>query len=236
MADYSILISGHSKEWRKNLVAAFKQNGYEKTYNEDRSNLMQCIREIYPDVLLRRVENHTEALELIKEIKEVSPFSLVVIIVDNPDYFDIPELISSGMMGCLPIRLRPGQIVAAVELIVAAGIICMPRLSPRVIDQYRNSNPDLLLLLTSREQEILKMLGQNKSNQEMADELYLSISTVKTHLRSIFRKLGLRSRRDAQEILREMGFNDKNGAMRPISNQSVISNKTSETGRLHIIK
>ncbi len=75
----------------------------------------------------------------------------------------------------------------------------MPRLSPRIIDQYRSGNPDLLLLLTSREQEILKMLGQNKSNQEMADELYLSISTVKT-CEAHFRKLGLRSR-DAQEVL-----------------------------------
>ncbi|HNX29772.1 MAG TPA: response regulator transcription factor [Syntrophomonadaceae bacterium] len=237
MADYSILISGHSKEWRKNLVAAFKQSGYERIFTEDQGDLMQYVREIYPDVLLRRVENHAEAVEQINMLKEVSPFSIAVIIVDNPDSYDIPELISCGMMGCLPIRLRPRQIVAAVELIVAAGIICMPRLSPRDMEQYQNNDLDLMLLLTSREQEILNMLGQNKSNQEIADELYLSISTVKTHLRSIFRKLGLRSRRDAQELLRTMGSDDRNGAVRPKTNKNTVTaDRINETARLHIIK
>lgn len=64
----------------------------------------------------------------------------------------------------------------------------------------------------------------------MADELYLSISTVKTHLRSIYRKLGLRSRRDAQVILKEMGYNDKKG-------KRLNTNKSAEAAaKLHIIK
>lgn len=230
MADYTLLVSGHSSEWRQNLIAAFKQNGYKKSFTEDERNLMECVREIYPDVLLRKVENHDEALRLIKELKEVSPFSIAVLIVDNPDYFDMSELTSAGMMGCLPTRLRPRQIVAAVELIVSAGVICTPRLNPKVLDEYQSDHSDLLLLLTSREREILTLLGENKSNQEMADELYLSISTVKTHLRSIYRKLGLRSRRDAQVILKEMGYNDKKG-------KRLNTNKSAEAAaKLHIIK
>ncbi len=230
MADYTLLVSGHSSEWRQNLIAAFKQNGYKKSFTEDERNLMECVREIYPDVLLRKVENHDEALRLIKELKEVSPFSIAVLIVDNPNYFDMSELTSAGMMGCLPTRLRPRQIVAAVELIVSAGVICTPRLNPKVLDEYQSDHSDLLLLLTSREHEILTLLGENKSNQEMADELYLSISTVKTHLRSIYRKLGLRSRRDAQVILKEMGYNDKKG-------KRLNTNKSAEAAaKLHIIK
>lgn len=235
MTDYTILISGHSPEWRSNLMAAFKQNGYDKTFADEQEDLIHQVQQIYPDVLLRRVENHNEALEMIEELKEASPYCIAVIIVDNPDYFNIPELISSGIMGCLPIRLRPRQLVAAVELIVSAGIICMPRLSPRDIEQSNNHNMDLMALLTSRELEVLNLLGRNKSNQEMADELFLSVSTVKTHLRSIFRKLGLRSRRDAQEFLRNMGYNDKNNPVRPVANKSAVVEKNNNI-KLHIIK
>ena len=117
-----------------------------------------------------------------------------------------------------------------VTLIVAAGVICTPRMNPRFLDEYQNDHSELFLSLTSREREILVLLGENKSNQEMADELYLSVSTVKTHLRSIFRKLGLRSRREAQIILKEMGYNDKNGK------RLKMNKNIDAAAKLHIIK
>jgi NarL family two-component system response regulator LiaR len=226
MAGHSIFISGHSAEWCRNLVVAFKQNGYDKTFTEDQGDLMQHVKQTYPDIVLRKFENHQEALGLIKDLKEISPYSMAIVIVDNPDHFDLPELIAAGMRGCLPIRLRPYQIVAAVDLIGSAGIICIPRLSPRVLEQSENrSAEDITTLLTSRELEILKLLGKDLSNQDMADELYLSVSTVKTHLRNIYRKLNLGSRREVQELLKEMGFNDKNDAVRPISIRKYVRGK-----------
>lgn len=238
MSDFSVLVSGHSKEWRENLVAAFKQNGFEKVVSDDETDLMQLVRKIYPDVVLRRVDNHSEPIELVKELKSLSPFTIAIIIVDNPDYYDIQGLISYGVMGCLPIRLRPRQIVMAVELIVSAGILCLPRLSPRVFGHYQESSKDILHLLTAREKEILHMLRKNNSNQEMADELYLSISTVKTHLRSIFRKLGLRSRREALVLLNELDLPDKNEAIRPLSTNININTDRAadESVKLRIIK
>ncbi len=238
MSDFSVLVSGHSKEWRENLVAAFKQNGFEKVVSDDETDLMQLVRKIYPDVVLRRVDNHSEPIELVKELKSLSPFTIAIIIVDNPDYYDIQGLISFGVMGCLPIRLRPRQIVMAVELIVSAGILCLPRLNPRVFGHYQESSKDILHLLTAREKEILHMLRKNNSNQEMADELYLSISTVKTHLRSIFRKLGLRSRREALVLLNELDLPDKNEAIRPLSTNININTDRAadESVKLRIIK
>lgn len=238
MSDFSVLVSGHSKEWRENLVAAFKQNGFEKVVSDDETDLMQLVRKIYPDVVLRRVDNQSEPIEMVKELKSLSPFTIAIIIVDNPEYYDIQGLISYGVMGCLPIRLRPRQIVMAVELIVSAGILCLPRLSPRVFEHYQESSKDILHLLTAREKEILYMLGKNSSNQEMADELYLSISTVKTHLRSIFRKLGLRSRREALVLLNELDLPDKNEAIRPLSTNININTDRAadESVKLRIIK
>ena len=54
--------------------------------------------------------------------------------------------------------------------------------------------------LTSREWEILDLLCQERSTDDIADELVLSIETVRSHIKSIFRKLGVRSRREAVDV------------------------------------
>ncbi|HZJ84208.1 MAG TPA: helix-turn-helix transcriptional regulator, partial [Syntrophomonadaceae bacterium] len=62
-------------------------------------------------------------------------------------------------------------------------------------------NQEVYRHLTLREIEILSLVGRQASNQEIADELFLSLSTVKTHLRNIFRKLEVKSRSEAIKIM-----------------------------------
>ncbi|MFW0859230.1 MAG: ATP-binding cassette domain-containing protein [Dehalococcoidia bacterium] len=57
--------------------------------------------------------------------------------------------------------------------------------------------------LTKREEEVIKLLAQSKSNKEIAKELYVSEETVKSHIKSIFRKLGIKSRAEAASYLRQ---------------------------------
>lgn len=97
------------------------------------------------------------------------------------------------------------QIVDAVELIVAAGMLCLPRFGPEFFKNCNNSNHGCSLLdtLTEREREVLKFLDKDLSNKDIAAAMYLSESTVKSHLRSIFRKLGVRKRREALKIARK---------------------------------
>ena len=60
--------------------------------------------------------------------------------------------------------------------------------------------------LTEREQEVLVMLSEGMSNREIADELYLSVDTVKTHVRKLFRKLGVSNRTQAAMIAVDVGL------------------------------
>jgi LuxR family transcriptional regulator, maltose regulon positive regulatory protein len=62
------------------------------------------------------------------------------------------------------------------------------------------------VVLTEREKAVLRMLGGDLSQQEIARELYVSINTVKTHTTSIYRKLGVSSRRQAIERARNLGL------------------------------
>jgi ABC-type multidrug transport system ATPase subunit len=67
----------------------------------------------------------------------------------------------------------------------------------RIVSERKLSKPDKRSPLTRRELEILKLLALSKSNREIAEELYLSEETVKSHIKRIFRKLGFRSRKEA---------------------------------------
>ena len=68
----------------------------------------------------------------------------------------------------------------------------------------RPTGPDLIEPLTERERDVLRFLPSRLTVREIADELYVSVNTLKFHLRVIYRKLGVNSRAEAAEVARTM--------------------------------
>ncbi len=66
------------------------------------------------------------------------------------------------------------------------------------------TGPDLIEPLTERERDVLRFLPSRLTVREIADELYVSVNTLKFHLRVIYRKLGVNSRAEAAEVARTM--------------------------------
>jgi len=85
----------------------------------------------------------------------------------------------------------PEALAAAVRAVVA-GLVCAPRVTRRLVAKPSFSH---------REKEILELLVAGMTNRQIGDRLYLSESTIKTHLTAAFAKLGVRSRKDAAAIL-----------------------------------
>lgn len=204
--EYCLMISSNSVEWCECLAAAFRSsNTFFVLGTFPANEMIETAANHYPDVILWEV-NSDDPLPVISKINNISPFSMFVIILRDPSEYDMFELIRFGIKGCLPARLLPRQIVRAVELIVDAGVLCLPRFDPE--HNTRNSsskNAFLYQSLTRREQEVLKLIGQGHSNQEIASALFISESTAKSHLRSIFRKLGIKNRYEAQAITLQKG-------------------------------
>ncbi len=206
---YSILVCGESLPWRESIIKAFKNINYgEVIGDEDSAHLIKAAGLIYPDVILWK-PHQAMIQETISELLESCPLTLPIIILDNPDEYNILDLLRVGVRGCLPSRLFPGQIVSAVDLIVTGGIICLPRL-PLGIAISPCIGSGLCSQLTLREIQVLELVEKQASNQEIAEELFVSLSTVKTHLRNIFRKLEVKNRSQAVEIMqndyREIGI------------------------------
>lgn len=177
------------------MSVAFEERSHLTVKNQEPLQLVEITHQVLPEVLVWRTENEDEAsiLEVINECPQV----MLVLVVDDPNRFDIMRLMQIGVRGCLPVRLLPRQIVNAVESIVIAGIICFPYLNKEHIKHTGDRQMVMPHSLTLREREILTLLCGNHSNQEIAAAMCVAESTVKSHLHNIFRKMGINKRSEA---------------------------------------
>jgi DNA-binding NarL/FixJ family response regulator len=95
----------------------------------------------------------------------------------------------------------PAQVVRAVE-VVQKGELAAPRQLLRWYFLSQNENPTIGEL-SARQREILEMVVEGLSNAEIAARLYLSESTIKQHLRAVYKVLGVRNRTQAAKAMRE---------------------------------
>jgi len=206
MADFRVIIVGENPQWRESLTMAFRAGSTGDVVASVTSEELFSSTCLYPDVVVWRIEQGCTD-NMIADLHSFCP--LPIIVVDNPNLCNITHLLRFGIKGCLPSRLLPIQIVHAVELTVHAGLLCLPRLTPEIFQEEDTPVAECLKKLTPREIQILKLLGKQASNQEIADTLYISLSTTKSHLRSIYRKLGIHGRSEAISFVINSGLADK---------------------------
>lgn len=206
MSDFRVMIVGDNAQWRESLAMAFRAGSTGEVIASQSSDELFEAARLYPDVVVWKMEDSCSN-DMVIELPSLC--SLPIIIVDNPNLCNITHLLRSGIKGCLPARLLPIQIVHAIELTVHAGLLCLPRLSPELFQDETSPMSDALKMLTPREIQILRLLGKQASNQEIADALYISLSTTKSHLRSIYRKLDIHARSEAISFVINSGLVDK---------------------------
>lgn len=199
MGTFKVLVACDPVQWRETLVAAFSENGFfDVVGGVPTGEMLEAATVFRPDVVAWKLEEGNDPAARVVELNGRCPSALPVLLVEDPRRLNFLELLKAGVRGCLPLRLLPRQLVQAVELIVQAGLVCLPRPSPELLNSEPNEGGNFPpYQLTRRECEVLSLLGQNYSNQEIACALCLSESTVKTHLHNIFRKLGVRNRTEA---------------------------------------
>ena len=141
----------------------------------------------------------------------IKPRILVVTTFEFDDY--VYDALSAGASGFVLKRVEPEEFVHAVRLVARGESLVFPVLTRRLIERFaskrmRSDDPRTLLLtsLTDRESEVLRMVAAGSSNQEIAEGLYLSMHTVKTHMGSLLAKLGARDRTQAVVFAYETGF------------------------------
>jgi DNA-binding NarL/FixJ family response regulator len=128
--------------------------------------------------------------------------------------FDINEYVyealRAGASGFLLKDVLPEQLIAAVQVVASGEALLAPVITKRLIEQFVRSAPAAIPPgfeeLTPRELEVLTLIARGLANGEIATELVLSEETVKTHVKRLFRKLGLRDRVQAVVVAYEAGL------------------------------
>jgi DNA-binding NarL/FixJ family response regulator len=136
---------------------------------------------------------------------------LVATTFEFDDY--VYDALSAGASGFVLKRVDPDELMDAIRLVARGESLVFPVLTRRLIERFasqrlRPNDPRTLLLssLTEREAEILRLIAAGRSNQEMADALFVSLHTVKTHVGSVLTKIDARDRTQAVVFAYETGF------------------------------
>ena len=111
----------------------------------------------------------------------------LLLLADHPSSVECAQLLAFGAAACLAKATQSRDILNAIHL-ASRGLQLLPRESPRRGDGSG--------LLTTRESDVLVQLQHRRSNAQIAADLHISVETVRTHARHIYRKLGVASRRD----------------------------------------
>ncbi len=148
------------------------------------------------DIRMRGMDG-VEATRCVGELPDAPPV-LILTTFDDDDV--LVSVLEAGAAGFALKETSADDLIRAVEVVARGGAWLDPVVTPRVLDVYRaqasaqRAAAVALDQLTARENDVLRLMASGASNGEIAEALFVSVATVKTHVGSIFSKLGARDR------------------------------------------
>jgi DNA-binding NarL/FixJ family response regulator len=187
---------------------------------EDGSAAVRLVELYAPDVVLMDVRmpamDGIEATRLI--VASGAPSRVLILTTFDLDDYAFSAL-RAGASGFLLKDVPPGELVRAIRTVHRGDAVVSPRITRRLLDEYAQHLPDpsdtpdagagspsLLFDLTDREREVFMAVAEGLSNAEIAERLFVSETTVKSHVGKVLSKLGLRDRVQAVVLAYQTGL------------------------------
>jgi DNA-binding NarL/FixJ family response regulator len=178
----------------------------------DGSEALDRVRETQPDVVLMDIRMPgVDGISATREVLAGSVDVKVVVLTTFEDDDYIFDALSAGASGFLLKRTKPEELISAIHAVADGDSLLSPSVTRRVIDRMATQpvaglSGARLEKLTPREREVLELIGRGLSNREIAESFVIEESTVKTHVKRILMKLGLRDRVQAVILAYETGL------------------------------
>jgi DNA-binding NarL/FixJ family response regulator len=178
---------------------------------EDGIAAVALTAELAPDVILMDVRMpKLDGVEATRRIVGAGSHARILILTtfDLDEY--VYEAIRAGASGFLLKDVQPVELVDAIRVVAAGNALLGTTVTKRLLERFTDGAPKssapTLDGLTEREREILALMASGLSNIEIADRLVVGETTVKTHVSSILRKLGVRDRVQAVIVAYDAGL------------------------------
>ena len=180
---------------------------------EDGAKAVVSSHKLKPDVVLMDIQmpllNGLEATRQITQTPGNNCRILILTTFERDDY--VFEALRSGASGFILKNAPPEDLIAAVRVVAEGNALLAPSVTRRIINEFAQRTPrvDLkagLSSLTEREIEVMRLIAKGKTNAEIAADLFVGETTVKTHISNLFAKLDLRDRVQAVVYAYESGL------------------------------
>jgi DNA-binding NarL/FixJ family response regulator len=174
---------------------------------------LRLVQTSKPDVVLMDIRmpvmDGLEATHQIVGDAKLNGTKVIVLTTFDEDE-DIQEAIRAGAAGYLLKDIPPEELRRAVHVVAGGEALLSPSITRRVLQHFAatagSANPHLLTDLTEREREILRHIGLGESNEEIAQNLYISPATARTYVSRLLAKLDARDRSQLVIIAYESGL------------------------------
>jgi DNA-binding NarL/FixJ family response regulator len=165
----------------------------------DGEQAVELARALDPDVVLMDIRMpKLDGVAATRRLVDAGTRARILVLTT----FDLDEYVyaavRAGASGFLLKDVEPTELVDAIRVVAAGNSLFGPAATQRLVERFAGGpapvDGSVLARLTEREREILRLLASGLSNAELAEKLFLSETTVKTHVSAILRKLGVRDR------------------------------------------
>jgi len=157
-----------------------------------------------PDVLLLDIElPGISGIEALPKLKKLLPETYILILTVYEQEMLIFRALGNGASGYLTKNTPPEKIIAAIHEVMEGGGPMSAHIARMVISSFKRNDTSPL---TRRETEILEQIATGKSRKRIADELFIDLETVKSHIKNIYHKLDVHSKADAIKAAKDNKF------------------------------
>jgi DNA-binding NarL/FixJ family response regulator len=198
-----VLIADDHALVRRGLVAIINMEDDATVVGEagDGEEAIEMWRRLRPDVVLMDLRMpKLEGVEAIRRIRTEDPDAGIIVLTTFDHDEDIYAGLRAGAKAYLLKDVQPEELFRCIRAVHAGEAYLQPKVAAKLVQRVQEEP------LTEREEQILKLLAEGKSNRSIGQSLFISESTVKSHLKSLFVKLDVTSRAEAISLAARRGL------------------------------
>jgi DNA-binding NarL/FixJ family response regulator len=201
MSKKRIVIAEDHTILRQGLKALLKSNENLEVIGEAEDGLeaIRCVEKQNPDLLLLDLNMpRMDGISVIKEIKKRHPDTKIIVLTMHMQEEYILEAFRSGAHGYCLKASSHDELNMAINSVLSGKFYVSPEISGKVLEGFLEGQKNIKKksswdILTQREKEVLKLVGEGYQNKEISDYLFISVKTVEKHRANIMEKLDLHS-------------------------------------------
>ena len=209
-----VLVVDDHPIFRQGLISLLQQYPEFETVGQatNGEEAVAVASEVQPDVIVMDVcMPGGDGIAATTALQQTLPKVKVIIVTVSDKDEDLFAAIKAGARGYLLKSVSLRELIDSIRLVAQGEAIISPTVAGKLLDEFKQTDKEQLGKelnggLSLREQEVLQLVAQGASNKEIADQLFISETTVKAHLRTILQKLHARNRAEAVALAATKGW------------------------------